>query len=389
MLANDDNPESLSKAGRLVPDNPVYPRELAYLDLDHRHDLLQRSLSLNPFDAAAWIQLGIDEELREGNIPAAERAFLAAADYDHMYVPRWTLENFYLRQNRTTEFFHWAKAALSITPYYSYPIFDQVWTLSQDSARNASILPDRRRILFEYVGYLLSSNRVDLQNATLFGALVQRALVTRKSQIADANLMSPDTESHISGAAVDKLLLQGATSRAEGLWGAMKIAGFTTLPAPSDAHPVSNSDFNQPITGDGFDWAINQVKGVSIQRIIPYGLRINMNGLEPESCPLLRQFIPVRSGTRYRLTWDLEAIDQATPDGMRWEVHAITSEAIDPENLAQTATGTGSTGGNNSEIFEVPPGTNAVVISLGYTRPLGETRLEGTFLLKKVNAFVI
>lgn len=389
ILANGDNPESLAEASRLVPENPVYPRDLAYLDLNHRRSLLQRSLSLNPFDAAAWIQLGIDDELREGNVQAAEKDFLTAADYDHMYVPRWTLENFYLRQNRPAEFFRWAQTALSITPYYAYPIFEQVWSISQDSIRNASILPDRRRILFEYLGYLVSSNRVDQRNAALFGRLAQRALLTRKSQIADANLMSPDNESHISGAAVDKLLIQGATSQAEALWGTMKVAGFTTLPAPSDYHPVSNSDFNQPISGDGFDWSINQVKGVSIQRIIPYGLRISMDGLEPESCPLLRQFIPVRSGARYRLTWDLEAIDKAAPNGIRWEVHAISPEAIGPENLIHSTIAAGSAEGVNSELFEVPPGTKTLVISLGYTRPLGETRLEGTFLLKKVNASVV
>jgi hypothetical protein len=373
----------------LVPDSPEFPRELAYFDLDHRHELLQRSLALNPFDAAAWIQLGIDDELRKQDVAAAERDYLHAADFDHMYVPRWTLENFYLRQNRPAEFLRWAEAALTITPYYAYPIFDQIWSVSSDPVRNASLLPNRRRILFEYVGYLLGSNRINSRGASVFSQVAEHALLTRKSQIADANLMDTYSEKQISGDAVDKLLIEGDTSQAEALWRTMKTVGFTELPPPTDAHPVSNPEFTAPISGNGFDWSLNQAKGVAIQRIVPYGLRIALNGLEPESFPLLHQFIPVRAGARYRLAWDLETIDRAPPNGLRWEVHAITSEAIAPENLAQPPASNSPEGGPNSEIFEVPPGVKTIVISLIYTRPLGETRLEGTFLLKKVIATVV
>jgi hypothetical protein len=388
MLANRDTEQSLVAASRLVPDSPEFPRELAYFDLEHRRELLQRSIALNPFDAAAWIQLGIDDELRRQDVAAAERDYLHAAGFDHMYVPRWTLENFYLRQNRPAEFFRWAKAALSITPYYSYPIFDQIWSVSTDPVRNASLLPNRRRILFEYVGYLLSSNRVDSRGASVFSQVAERALLTRRSQIADANLMNSYSENQISGDAVDKLLIEGDTSQAEALWRTMKTVGFTELPAPTNEHPVSNPEFTVPISGNGFDWSVIQAKGVAIQRIVPYGLRIALNGLEPESFPLLRQFMPVRAGARYRLAWDLESIDRAPPDGLRWEVHAVSSEAIAPANLAQPPASS-SPDGPNSEIFEVPPGVKTIVISLVYTRPLGETRLEGTFLLKKVVATVV
>jgi hypothetical protein len=389
LLADRDTEQSLEAAARLVPNSPEFPRELAYFELDHRRELIQRSLSLNPFDAAAWIQLGIDDELRRQDIAAAEKDFLSAADFDHMYVPRWTLENFYLRQNRPAEFFNWAKAALSITPYYASPIFDQIWSVSTDPVRNASILPNRRRILFEYVGFLLNSNRVDSRGASVFSQVAKHALLTQKSQIADANLMDPATEKQISGGAVDKLLIEGDTSQAEALWRTMKTVGFTELSAPTNEHPVSNPEFTAPISGNGFDWSLNQAKGVAIQRIIPYGLRIALDGLEPESFSLLHQFIPVRAGARYRLAWDLEPIDRAPPDGLRWEVHAITSEAIAPANLAQQPASSSPDGGPNSEIFEVPPGVKTIVISLTYTRPLGETRLEGTFLLKKVIATVV
>lgn len=388
MLANRNTVEGLTEASRLVPASPEFPRELAYLDLSHRHDLLQRSLALNPFDAAAWIQLGIDDELRRQDVLAAKRDYLSAADVDHMYVPRWTLENFYLRQNDPAEFFRWAKAALSITPYYSYPIYDQIWSVSTNPVFNASLLPNRRRILFEYVGYMLASNRVDLRGAPIFSHVAQQALLTQKSQIADANLMNPNIENQISGGAVDKLLIEGATSQAESLWQTMKTAGLTQLPAPSDEHPVTNPAFETPISGNGFDWSVNQVKGLAIQRVVPVGLRIALDGFEPESFQLLHQFIPVRSGTRYRLTWDMESIDRAPPNGMRWEIHGITAGAISPQNLAQASV-SNNAAGPSTEVFDVPPDVKACLISLIYTRPLGETRLEGTFLLKKVAASVV
>jgi hypothetical protein len=74
---------------------------------------------------------------------------------------------------------------------------------------------------------------------------------------------------------------------------------------------------------------------------------------------------------------------------MRWEVHAVSSGAISPDNLAQASAQKNSGEGVNLDSFTVPPGVKTAVISLVYARPLGETRLEGTFLLKKVTAAVV
>ena len=79
--------------------------------------LLKRAVELNPFNVEAWIQLGLTFEMERHDAASAERYFLRAAQVDRMFLPKWTLTNFYFRQQNEREFFRWAKATLEITPY--------------------------------------------------------------------------------------------------------------------------------------------------------------------------------------------------------------------------------------------------------------------------------
>src|SRR5207302_7605452 len=105
----------------------------------------RRAVQLNPWDYQSWIQLGLLAEMQQGNAEEAERDYLRAVEADHMFLPRWTLTNFYFRQRKASDFFHWANTALQITPYSSDPIFSQMWLVSQDPSRIAAAIPDRPR----------------------------------------------------------------------------------------------------------------------------------------------------------------------------------------------------------------------------------------------------
>src|SRR5947209_11087578 len=70
-----------------------------------------RAVAASPLSAEAWIGLGLEEELA-GDFPAAERHLLHAAEISREYVPRWTLLNYYFRQDDAAHFWPWAKQAL-------------------------------------------------------------------------------------------------------------------------------------------------------------------------------------------------------------------------------------------------------------------------------------
>src|SRR5579864_8560303 len=57
---------------------------------------LDRALTLNPRYSAAWIARGLEAEAA-GDRKNAEASLLRAAEIDHLYLPRWTLANFYFR----------------------------------------------------------------------------------------------------------------------------------------------------------------------------------------------------------------------------------------------------------------------------------------------------
>ena len=158
-LFEQDTVVSVPKAVDLVPYNSAYLSRLAAWQPQRKLELLERAVALNPFDYQALIDLGIANEFQRTDSAAAERYYLRAAEVNKMYLPKWTLANFYFRHGRRTEFFRWANAALAITPYSPEPIFLQMWQLSQDAEALAKSLPDRPRILLAYAWFLSNTKR--------------------------------------------------------------------------------------------------------------------------------------------------------------------------------------------------------------------------------------
>jgi tetratricopeptide (TPR) repeat protein len=77
-------------------------------------DELRAALILNPRLSPAWIRLGLDAEAN-GNLPEAEADLLRAARVDHLYLPAWTLANFYFRRGARENFWPWARRAAALT----------------------------------------------------------------------------------------------------------------------------------------------------------------------------------------------------------------------------------------------------------------------------------
>ena len=157
-------------------------------------------MELNPWDFQSWIQLGLAIEMQHNDPARAELAYLRAAAVDHMFLPKWTLTNFYFRQRRPSDFFHWAHATLQITPYSSDPIFAQMWLVSQDASRIAAAIPDRAGVLLQYAWFI--------SNARQFAAIppVIQRLVARVENV-DARLWGRDD---LVASIEDQILREGA-----------------------------------------------------------------------------------------------------------------------------------------------------------------------------------
>jgi tetratricopeptide (TPR) repeat protein len=127
-------------------------------------DELHAAVGLNPRLSSAWIQLGLAAEAN-GNLPEAETDLLRAASVDRLYVPAWTLANFYFRRGDAAKFWPWAKRAATLT-YDDYrPLLrlaDALETSPQHVATSvATRLGGGAPLLRAYLDLLINAHRLD------------------------------------------------------------------------------------------------------------------------------------------------------------------------------------------------------------------------------------
>ena len=345
--------ESVPAAVKLVPYHSAYLTRLAAWQPDERDSLLRRAVALNPWDFQSWIQLGLITELQQGNASEAERNYLRAAEVNRMFMPKWTLANFYFRRQRTSDFFTWANRALQITPYASDPIFGQMWMVGRDPARIAAAIPDRARVLLQYAWYL-SNNR----QFSEIPPIVQRLI--RRVGKGDPALWGRDD---LLASIEDRLLGEDDARDALAIWGHLASGGWIQHTVPDPKHPLTNGDFRVPFYRHGFDWAPVDAAGTRTEQ---YGgaVHVSLSGDQPEHCVLLRQFVPLARGGAYTLEW--RAVTQI--NGLAWHVEKQSADLL-------------ATGARWQ--FQAPA-SEVAVLSLEYDRPPGRVRESGTVTLESV-----
>jgi tetratricopeptide (TPR) repeat protein len=334
--------------------------------------LLKRAIALNPFDSASWIQLGLLSEFDRGDLQTAEHYYLKAATVDHMFLPKWTLTNFYFRGQNETKFFQWVKEALAITPYAPDPAFTEMWQMAQDPAKIAAALPDRPRVLLQYASFLSRTNR-----PRSIPAVVQRLI--RAVGPGDPHAWGRDD---LLAGIEDRLLAAGDLDAALRVWANMSDAGWIHENLPTSAHPLTNGDFNRRPYGHGFDWVISSVNGIIIDQFSPQKeLRLNFSGQQPDKCELLRQYIPVEPGGDYLMEWKTLADQIENPSGLMWHMRCAGESAC-------PSLESGDLLGGSDGIWRFrAPDSRLCVLTLDYARPTGAVMANGTVTLSSVSMF--
>lgn len=140
--------------------SPLWVRAESLGRFESSPDELRAAVSLNPRLSSAWIQLGLDAEA-DGNLLEAETDLLRAASVDHLYVPAWTLANFYFRRGDAAKFWPWAKRAADLT-YDDYrPLLRLADALDTSPTRVATRLGGGAPLLRAYLDLLINAHRLD------------------------------------------------------------------------------------------------------------------------------------------------------------------------------------------------------------------------------------
>ncbi len=371
ILFHEDTATSVPAAVQLVPENSSYVSRLAAWQPDRRIALLHRAVELNPFDAESWIQLGLTAEMQERDAASAEHYYVKAAQVDHMFLPKWTLTNFYFRQQNESAFFDWAKATLAITPYQADPVFTQMWLISQDPQRIAAAVPDRAGALLQYVAFLTNTHQYEA-----IPAIVRRLVKTA----GPSNPVDYGRDDQI-GPTEDHLLAAGDLPGALDIWRTMKEGGWINLPLPTPEKPLNNGDFHSPFFRHGFDWMPVQGTGILIDQFLDQkAARVSFSGAEPDNCVLLRQYVALDSNRPYRLQWKAEGAGIEPPSGISWHLHSVpdnSQKILEGGDLLSRASG--------SWDFQSPSNGNLSLLALEYARPLGSIRANGSVTLRAVS----
>lgn len=348
------SPESVARAIELAPRNTAYLSQQA-LQIEYEggdpRPLLEKIARINPASSAPLIRLGLDAEVR-GDFAGAERRLIDAARVDRQYEPRWTLANFYFRQQKpgqksSDEFWQWIRSALEVSYGDRTPAFDLCERADPDTQGILTrAIPDQHAVLAAFLWYLNTHKPND-------AALAAERLAPYRDP-SDLPALY---------ATLDNLARIGDRKAAREIW---RNLGYL-----EPAAPVFNPDFgpsrihNGFGVGHGFDWQIIQQPGVAYVSLEGPSLRISFNAMQPESCELVRQYVGVRVGKRYLLRWESRGI----ASGLTWRIGGNSATLLaggdwTPGQLIFTAT--------------------EDALSLNYNRPLGEPRVEGSVELRHV-----
>ncbi len=162
--------------------------------------------------------------------------------------------------------------------------------------------------------------------------------------------------------ACDVLIDSGKVAEARELWGQLGHRQ-TAL--------ITNGDFAVEPGGHGFDWRLAHPPGVT-NISLPGAHRILFSGRQPEECELLRQFAVLEAGKRYSLHWEARTRGLGLPTGIEWRVgqaHGVV-ESADEWHAGSV---------------HFTAGAASMPIVLGYQRPTGEVRAEGSLEIRNVS----
>jgi len=370
LLYGRGTPESVERAAGLVPGNAQYARRKAELaeaagpNPAKAERALEAVLRARPHDSEALIALGLRAEAR-GDFAAAERDLLEAAGHDRGYDPRWSLANYYFRREDGRSFWKWARAACEIA-YEPTPLFRLLWNRTDDAAEILNrAIPDSPEIQRQYLAFLMDGPRWESA-----GGVAKRIL--ERPEVQDVPLLM---------AYCDRLLAAKRGQGALDLWNALGRRGLIAFGQAEPEHGPVNGAFRTPPGGSGFDWRIAPVEGIETAQDAP-GLRLTFSGDEPEAWEPLWQYVVLKGGTRYRMTFQYSSSGVEQGSGLRWRVVDITGD--DPEVAAESEELVHEGWGDGSVAFTTPAGMSLGRLVLSYRRAPGTTRIQGSVRLRSI-----
>ena len=355
-LIRQDTADSLRSAIRLAPDDSEAYMRLAHLDEGHARELLETALRFNPYNAQADIELGLRYEAG-GDPGRAEKLLLQAFEVDHTYLPRWSLANFYLRQDNLPAFWIWARRAAEMPADDIGALFQLCWRVSPDPDTIAgAILNDKPDVVRQYLIFLLGKEQLHAAASVALRLVRDGAPATDRSlQLSVVNQLVAANDAPDASAVWHELI--------QNHW----VVADTTVP--------NNAFFARDPQPVSFDWTLPSYNGLHSWPG-PSGLETEFTGDEPESCMIAEQTVALTPGN-YTLEYSYRTTGIPPDTGIRWQVIDAKSGLV----LAESPDLSSNTLQQAALPFSVGPDAPLVRLHLAYKRTLGTIRVSGTLVI--------
>lgn len=371
LLASRDQPSASRRAMRLDPVNAAYPAQLAHelevTDPQTAQALFRQAVRLNPYDAAAWIDLGLLYE-EQGDFSQAESDLLHAATVDATWLPDWSLANFYFRRQRWDPFWNWARKAAQLVPDDATPILRLAWYVAPKETEIQDRLQVRRpEVQRQFLWFLIAQGDAAAVNQWGIRALASSGAVSWEDVLS----------------ACDWLIQQKRPDLALPLWNGLAAQHQIPLAAvkSGSGDAVTNGDFARQPLSRGFDWHLTNPDGVSaFLNANPSALGFEFSGRESESILLMSQVVPVEPQQPYTLAVEDASADIPGGSGLEMEVADAASGSV----LART-TGFAAGRQQSRACFTTPQNVHFLTLMLDYQRQPGTVPLEGRIAICKIS----
>ncbi len=354
-----DTDQSIRMAIRMVPDGWPYYMRLAQYERANARELLSTSLKLNPYDAQANIELGLQYEA-DGDYARAQKQLLQAYNIDHTYLPRWTLANYYFRRGNMPEFWAWARSAAAMPSDDIGGLLELCWRAAPDPAVvTGAILNEKPEFLRQYINYLVAKNE-------------PRAAAEIAPHLIRAG--DPQSDLPVLFGVVNRLIQTSEARSADTLW-RLLIGNHWVV---ADSSIPNNDRFARTPLPVGFDWSIPEYTGLHSWPGVS-GLETEFAGTEPENCVIAEQYVVLSPGN-YQFNYSYRTSEIPKGAGIQWQV-------LDPGSQLAIAESSDLSSNEMKQSvlsFTVPPGMSLLSLRLTYKRPLGMVRVSGALRMQSV-----
>ena len=350
LLKTHGSPMATRVADRLMPLDAYNELRAAANNPANAEPVLRAALAKNPWDTRSYIGLSVQAEMR-GDARTAESLLHVAAAHDIGREPRWALANFYFRQGNQQGFLEWTNSYRAVTHEHEDGLFRMVAASVADAHALREALP--------HLGCDEMGTAVDVMRAAEEPAdeLIQSMSDTCKDASSRAAL----------SALVSDYILEDKPARAAQIWRGM-----------GERSTLANADFHASVTGQGFDWRINQSPDVSVRQRAD-GLEFDMRDGVADGTVLLFQPVMLEPGAGYRLAMSA-AGDQTVKGAFRWELVELSTgrhlpTSLDEENVNELP---------NWRFVAPAAESRSLALALFYRRPEGALPVTGRFTVEGV-----